>query len=280
MTFDYISDLHLEFIFGTKEPREKTVKAWFNDVFQNKKSDTLIIPGDICESISHTFTFFELVQEIYGYKNIVYVFGNHDFWITNGSQKKKYKSSYNKIEVSKLYASSYNNKHESKIYLLDGNLIEIDGVLIGGAMGWYSTEYFYANRQMYTTLNPYLLWQSRMNDQKYIVPRKGNYEELTKIEYQKVLNVIKQKPDIMVTHICPTISNRVVEERYKGDLTNTFYMFNAEELIQEYQPKYWLYGHMHGQKELEIYNTVVLRNAHGYPSENLIQEVKTILINI
>lgn len=279
MTFDYISDLHINFIFGIKEPNERKVKLWFDSVFENKSSNTLLIPGDICESIPHTFTFFKLIQKIYGYKNIVYTFGNHDYWLITRNHKNKYKSSANKIEISKKLCIEHNKENDNKIYLLDGNIIDIDGVKIGGAMSWYDTTYFYKNRGMYSIQDPYKFWQGFSNDQKYILPRKDDFEELSKVEREKVLQVIKQKPDIMLTHICPLISDAVVNDEYKGDLGNTFYMFDAEELIYKYKPKFWIYGHMHGQKEIQVDETQVLRNAHGYPSENLNQIVKNFKFN-
>lgn len=278
MTFDYISDIHINFIFGIKEPNERKVKLWFDDVFENRKSDTLIIPGDICESIPHTFKFFELIQNIYGYKTIIYVYGNHDYWIITGNHKKKYKSSANKIEMSKEYCKKYNENNTNKIYLLDGDSVEIDGIIIAGAMGWYDTTYFYKNRGMYSVQDPYQFWQSYSNDQRYIVPRKGDFEELSKIEFIKVQKAINVNPDIMITHICPITSDRVVYEEYKGDLGNTFYMFDGEELIYDYSPKYWLYGHMHGQNEIQVGNTMLIRNAHGYPHENVPHNVESFVI--
>jgi predicted phosphohydrolase len=279
MTFDYISDLHINFIFGEKEPNERKIKLWFDKVFENKSSNTLLVPGDISESIPHTFTFFKLIQEIYGYKNIVFTFGNHDYWIISGKQKSKYKTSPNKIEIAKNLSKKYNRENNNKIYLLDGDCIEIEGVKIGGAMGWYDTSYFYKTRGMYSIQDPYAFWKTYSNDQRYIVPMKNDFQRITKVELNKVNNAIIQKPDIMMTHICPIISDRVVFEQYKSNLGNTFYMFNGEELIYEYSPKYWIYGHMHGQHKLQVGNTILVRNAHGYPSEKLKQEIRTIIIS-
>ena len=278
MIFDYISDLHLEFIFNlTKgEPNQKQVKVWFDSVFQSKQSDILIIAGDVSEYVSVAIGILGTIQELYDYKTIFYVFGNHDMWLSTRNLQDKFKNdSYLKMKSAKRLCDMYNDSHERKIYLLDGDVHEIEGIKIGGCMGWYDTTYYYTNNHLYSSPNVYDVWQRTMNDFRYMHPRTGDYTLWTKTENEKLYNIFKKAPDIVVTHVCPIPFDTVTEKQFKGNLNNTFYMFNGLDLIYDYKPKVWVYGHMHSSNSLEVDHTLVIRNAHGYPNESYMVQVKS-----
>ena len=45
------------------------------------------------------------------------------------------------------------------------------------------------------------------------------------------------------------------------------YASNLEELIVQYQPKYWIHGHIHAPVRYNIGATEVICNPHGYLNE-------------
>lgn len=275
MTLDYISDLHIAFLYA-KETRLSThgIQHHFAKTFSTKSSDYLLVAGDISEYPDRTFEFLKLLKDTFGYKKIIFVFGNHDLWLTSRNLQNTFNfDSDNKMSYVKNWLMR--NNPDQDIVLLDGDVIEIEGVKIGGAMGWYDTvydteviqpyisPYSGLNREIYST------WASCMNDYKFIFPIRPTYEQMTTSEHAKVRKVLGQNPDVVLTHINPLIGDQYVHPMYKGDRTNTFYQMDFRKEIEEYKPKFWVFGHQHKKAEYTYGDTKLFLNPYGYPSEAL-----------
>ena len=276
MIIDHISDLHIDFIFRLDKgiPNEKQIKVWFNDVFSRKQSNVLMVAGDISEYPKITLEFFKIIQKIYEYDTIFFVFGNHDFWLSTKSLRHDFKeNSYNKIKLMKDLCKIHNGSSDKKIYFLDGDVHEIEGIKIAGSMGWYDTTYYCANSHPYTSPDVFAFWNKVMNDSRFVYPRNNEYTWILRTEIEKLDKIFRESPDIVMTHICPVPFDTIVKNEFKGELSNTFYMFNGLDYIYDYSPKVWVYGHMHSRHSLEVNHTLVLRNAHGYPNEYGLQQV-------
>lgn len=275
MKFDYISDLHVNFHFS-KPDRVKpaTIHQVYDSVFESKQSDYLLVAGDTAQNPKLACAVLNAIADTYGYKHVYDVAGNHLLYITSTSEKKRYDSSYSKIQFYKDTCVG------TKVTILDGDIVDVEGITIGGAMGWYDTSYDdkIFTKHMYGDTNSiYNHWRRTMNDSRYIDRLAGDYKELTHRELTKVEAVLKKRPNIMITHMCP-ICAEPTELQYKQNRTNTFYMFDGEEYIDQYKPKFWVYGHMHTANIRKVYDTTLVINAHGYPNEGLNCQVKTLEI--
>jgi len=72
--------------------------------------------------------------------------------------------------------------------------------------------------------------------------------------------------DIIVTHHLP--SWQLVAPQYKSSrLTHFFVNEDAEVLISNYKPAYWIFGHTHFSIKKKICETICISNPVGYPHE-------------
>lgn len=71
--------------------------------------------------------------------------------------------------------------------------------------------------------------------------------------------------NIVVTHHAPSIQS--VPEIYHKDPVTSAYASNLEDLILEYQPLYWIHGHIHTPCCYKIGETEAICNPHGYIDE-------------
>lgn len=275
MKFDYISDLHIDFLYSSETRlSQHAVKHHFTKTFSTKSSDYLLVAGDISEYPDRGFEFLKVLKDTFGYKKIIFVFGNHDLWLTSRNLQNAFNfDSENKLSYVKTWLMRKDT--EKDIILLDGDVIELEGIKIGGAMGWYDTMYDVEVIQPYIspysglTRDVYDAWSHAMNDYKYILPIKPTYKHITDREHTKIRKVLAQNPDIMLTHICPVIGDEYVAPIYRGDRDNTFYQMDFRKEILEYKPKAWVYGHQHKKAEYTYGDTKLCLNPYGYPSESL-----------
>jgi hypothetical protein len=70
------------------------------------------------------------------YKKIFVTFGNHDMYLVSNAQRSKYQISWNKVKDLKQICECIDT-----VEFLDGNIIEVDGIKIGGAGMWYDMSY-------------------------------------------------------------------------------------------------------------------------------------------
>jgi DNA repair exonuclease SbcCD nuclease subunit len=268
MIIDILSDLHLDFYFNNKKPLSRSaVKSIFEPIFldnqKRKCGDVLIVAGDIGHYNKQNIKILKIFQEEY-YKHIICVLGNHDYYLISANQRKYYDlNSFNRANEMK---ELINN--EDGLYCLDGNVIEIDGVKFGGAMGWYSDAYIkaYYLKEPHSTLAINQIWQNFSNDSKLIYGLK-NFDDLYEEEYKKLKTVYKNC-DVMVTHINPAYKHRHISKAYYFQKSNAFYTFNGYPLLENGTMKYWIFGHTHDVIEYEEYGVKCICNPMGYPNES------------
>lgn len=223
MTIDYLSDLHFDYYFNVKFPlTTNTVKSLFDGIFLNdgkkEPADILIIAGDLGHYNEQNIEMLKILQKEY-YKNIICVLGNHDYYLTNRSQKDDYgMRSFARIEAMRNMINECDN-----IYCLDGDVIEIDGVRFGGAMGWYDDSYLRHYYGDFTQKEINTMWQKINQDSDFLYGVK-NYDDLYKIEYPKLEKVYKDC-DVMITHINPSYLHEYISEKYHNQQGNTFFYF-------------------------------------------------------
>lgn len=273
MKIDILSDLHIDFyIKPNKNFTQSKAKNYLDKIFQVKQSNTLVVAGDLGHYNIQNFEIFEYIRANY-YDNIICVLGNHDYYLLNSTQAKKYKhSSFNRVNEMREMLNSING-----VYCLDGNVIELEGIRFGGCDSWYDGTYF--NKLEHTLeqdLIPY--WKEEMNDANKIYGIK-NFYDLFAIESKK-LKDIHQKCDVIITHVSPSIDNIDLPEYKQNKEITAFYSFDGEEYLKNTTAKYWIFGHMHRGIDYEREGVECITSALGYPGKNKECKVKTLEIKM
>jgi len=278
---DIISDMHVDFWIKEKDPQciSKHVKKYVNDILKPKGSDILIIAGDLGHYFSQDSSV--LLELLIHYKNIFIVPGNHDLYLFSKSQQTKYKyNSFNRIKEMKDFCLKHSGLH-----YLDGEIIDIDGLKIGGTGYWYNLP----------SQNSINLWNTYMNDSVNIIKEKpykiplaysGYYyitgfdtQEYYNSEKEKLSNFIGNELDVLVTHVIPfKIPDNKLSQEYINDPTNIFYMSDDIEIVKKINPKVCVFGHTHKSYDFEIDNIWAVCNPLGYKSERTNNEINQIEI--
>lgn len=219
MKFVVISDTHFEF-YGVDS---LTLKV------DSPQNTTLILAGDINVGLAAI----KRTVEHYcnQFANVVWVSGNHD--------------NYNLLigEVNEyLKALPLENFH-----VLDMDIVEIEGVKIGGATMW-----------------------GIMTDPRVLADM-GQIEGLTAdiaaelhMEHKAWVIENAAKVDIMVTHFCP--SPILGNPKFPISKLTPYFTPTVMEMCEKLPP-YWAFGHTHYSIETEERGCLFISNQVGYPAE-------------
>lgn len=261
MTIQYLSDLH----FGTwfKEPLdEKAFDVLYDHCFE-KQSDVIIVAGDMGESNTLTCKAMKRIKERYC-KHLICVFGNHDYYLPLKAREHYRHDSFQRAKELKSMLE------DEGIIVLDGTVVEIDGVRFGGAMGWYDGAWAkkHFKKLLQVKEEDYLnkLWRQVMEDAHNILGI-SHYMEMFERELPKI-EAVYQKCDIMVTHVSPSIEKDHVSPMYQKDEGAAYFTFDGKKYLQNGSMRYWIYGHSHIDLEYEVNGVQVLSAQLGYPREN------------
>lgn len=271
MKYFLLSDIHVDiwFPYAVKpsrlkgeEPKEDVVTDTLEHLWKFHyipETEGLILAGDYSNDF---LTFSRIIPWLSTkYKEVYLVLGNHDLVVKGATPSKsnsKFTSSENKIEEMKSVCSKFNNVH-----LLDGEVL--NG--IGGCMGMCD---FQCEAPTYG-LDAFTNWKRNWFDGKFWryfnqEPRKiwAHYED-------KLMNIVKQKPKLVVTHFVPYELG--ISWEYRNDPWNYVFHFKAEKFLEEMDnDTYWLCGHTHNIKRAEYINSkgniIHIRcNPIGYPGD-------------
>ncbi|PJJ67523.1 metallophosphoesterase [Chryseobacterium geocarposphaerae] len=248
MKIQIISDLHQEF-------------GYTDILFDN--ADIVVLAGDVNLGTKGI----EWIKSKIPGKPVIYVLGNHEYY------KGSYPKTLHKIKEAAL---------DSNIFVLENSFVDIEEIRFHGATLWTDFSIF-GNPIEYG-----MICQSVMNDYKKI-KRDPSYSkmrtvdifkihQLSKLWLQESLEEAKGMKNIVVTHHAPSIHS--VPEQYKNDPVTSAYASNLEDLVQEYQPLYWIHGHIHAPSKYEIGNTKIICNPHGYIDEKYNGYEKELIIEI
>ena len=272
MKFDLISDTHWDFYFNASSSiSERKLNMYIDKHFSEQGSSILIHAGDSGHYTSQDNLILEKLAE--RYEHILIVGGNHNLYNISSKQKNKFKTWQYKFQNWKDKTNEVKN-----VTVLDGNIIEIDGVTFGGAMGWYDGSYFYENFLSPYQENLISKWKSFSNDSNKIP---GLYDFLDIFEKEKPkIDSVYDKCDVMITHFQPTIYEDFFPYKYRMNSANAFYSFNYNDKIKEAKKtKVWCYGHTHDASDKMLGDVRLVVNPIGYPGENPLAKVRTIEIN-
>jgi predicted phosphodiesterase len=279
-----ISDEHLDFyIKANSNHLERDINKYIKTVLKPEKGDILLCTGDISHYNNMTKIYLKKMTEYYN--NVVFVHGNHDLYLVSESQKKKYnKQSFNRLAELREFSDN-----ERCIHFLEGSVISINGLEIGGLANWYNLP------------TPGLIaqWKEVMNDSNLIMEGSepnhisygyGAYEKIPSFDTQKFREEIEKQwdnlknsggCDILLTHICPIIiPDEHLLSCHVGSKNNIFYMTDDIQRVKDTECSIVVYGHNHQIKEWTLEDIEFKTNAIGYPMEYVGNGIKHFKITL
>ncbi|MEN8303739.1 MAG: metallophosphoesterase [Campylobacterota bacterium] len=279
MIIDILSDLHVDFYFRSNKPPREAVEATYSNIltdFETKKvGDVLIVAGDIGHNNEQNISVLKNIKEIFEYKHIIFVLGNHDYYLIDIHSR----SDYNGFSLNRAEEMRQLINDTEGMCCLDGEVVEIDGVRIGGCDGWYDGEYIrkHFNKKSKEYMDGYvsLLWERTMADAHYIFGM--DWQGYAKKEKNKI-EKIYQDVDVMITHINPSIKKEHTNKIYRDEDTTGYFTFDGSKYLKDGSMKYWVYGHTHIEAEHEIDRVKCICNPMGYPNERNGIKMKSIEI--
>ena len=271
MKYYILSDLHIDFYeaYAVKPARYKmadpaedvtidTLEYIWNTHFL-PEADAIILAGDYSNDYLRFSRMIPWISK--KYPEVYLVLGNHDLTCRGATDSKsnlQFTSSEQKIAKMKEICDAIPNVH-----FLDGNIV--NG--IGGCMGMCD---FKCEAPTYG-LDAFTNWKRNWYDGKYwryfrqVPSAIWNYQE------QLMMNIVKQKPKIMVTHFVPYELG--VPFDFRVDPWNYVFYFKGEQFLEEMEnDSYWICGHVHGRRMAEYVNSkgnvIHIRcNPFGYPQD-------------
>ena len=239
------SDLHLEFGY----PAQLKDSKHLNEV------DVVILAGDII-----TFNNIEPLKRFLDEVTtpVLFVAGNHEYYTNNAMDSMEQDfASYITKEIPIL---SWLRDNESTLFL-DTHKVSI----FGGTM-WTD----------FNKANPLSMWNAEKNMNDFKVIRTKQLHRITanilvdlheqfKVELLAYLNKYKDSPDVkklVITHHAPVINSNSAYNASK--LRDAYNSLDMIELIHEYQPDLWVYGHTHEQDDQRMGKTRIVSNPLGY----------------
>ena len=257
MEFDFVSDIHVD-----HHAKNDEIESFVKYLLPNQPSKVLIVAGDFGHNYGPIVKLFEQLKS--HYDEVLFCLGNHEFYRTQQFETRQ------KVNMIVSNLKSMGCKH------LNGTVFDINGVKFGGSHGWYDGSY----TKKYHGMNDddvYLLWRGYMNDARKIdfnIFESGKIQE----EYDK-LHRIRGLVDVMVSHVCPTIHNPNLPEKFKNPSTG-FFSFDGDDIWFDSNIETWIFGHTHNQYCWSEFKSngekiIFASNPIGYPGENSRQKIQT-----
>jgi len=235
MKIQVLSDLHIE----------------FDDFeFQKSDSDVVVLAGDIHIKNKGVSWAIENIKD----KPVLYVLGNHEF----------YGSAYPKlVHYLKDIAKGTN------IHILEKDTVTIDGVNFFGCTLWTDFDLFGDAR-----ITGYECQQVMTDFKKIRLSPK--YSKLRSIDaasihrqslhwLQSELESHKDEKNLVITHHGPSPAS--LPNGKEQETSSAAYVSQLEHFMTEFNPNYWIHGHMHNSSDYKVGNCRVICNPRGYPNE-------------
>jgi len=232
MKLQIVSDIHTEFY------KKHTYKKYLKSFCKNSNDvDAIVIAGDLSKA-----SLLEGAFEIFcgEYKNVIYTPGNHEYYQHSKDEADEY---FNTC------STKFNN-----LFILNRDIAEINNNRFVGCTLWYP-------RTAYTSIN-FKNWSDCFAVKDGMKEWVFNEFELNKNFLQN--NILEG--DIVVTHMLPSWT--AVHPKWVGNNTNQFFVADMESVIRENKPKLWVFGHTHEIIRDRLYNTDLVANPKGYPSQS------------
>lgn len=260
MKIDIVSDLHIEQWDNSiinKYPSGEIKN--FPYKFPNKKSDILIIAGDISDDINISLDYVNQLSMIY--QNVLFIDGNHEHTL-------KYPKLYSNNEIYDM-----TKKLNENIFYLPKSNYKINNTVILGVCGWWDYNNCDIN-SIKDNLNYFEGWINHFKEDDNLefidnVIKKSRDE----YKYLKYCIDIYNNDDnikniILVTHTIPLFeflkNDNVENSNKKSNGCNS----KLKEIIDNNKKiSHWIFGHTHEQIELEYKNIQFICHPRGRPQD-------------
>lgn len=259
-----LGDTHFDF-WLTQSFKEKHFHMHFGAMLEAAPADVLLLPGDIGHYNAQNLACLKQLQRYY--KRIVVTFGNHDYYLVTHSVRDKYRygtnADANRPSEARVTEMKKMIEDAEGIDYVDGNVVEIQGIKIGGATGWYDGSLL-LQRKKYDDVN--LEWRLQMNDANLIYPRGNNegvkFDSLFHSQKHR-LDAVYQECDIMMTHVSPLSewdqfiqmynfqpALAALDPNYSKNHEalrdyRAFYCFDGKKYLESGSMRHWVFGHTH-----------------------------------
>ena len=207
----------------------------FSDITLESLGDVLVIAGDICAYNRHLELW--IYKHLLRFQHIVYVAGNHEYY-------------HRIMEYTEM------KLRDLPVHFLQKDTVDIDGVRFAGCTLWTDfarggMDEVRHNLMDYTAirydetelLHPSITQQLHFDQASWLANEAG-------------------EPDIVITHHAPSWLS--VAPRFAGNALNPGFVSDADDLVRQLAPKYWIHGHTHTAMHYHIDTTTVVCNPRGY----------------
>lgn len=246
MQFDVVSDLHVE--------------HWSDfpyDWKRHKKSDNVIIAGDVADDVHTTVDQLKTACDVY--ERVVYISGNHE-------ATRYY---HNLFLVGPLI--SHMMQGHSNFYNLDMEDVVIDecNLAIVGKTGWWDFRIREPEISFKLAMYHFDTTWCALKNKKLVVNNILNAAHSNFLKMRDAVDAHKRagRAICLVTHTVP--HKELLSVNYPNDTFSSSYYGNS--LIQSlfYEPtvKYAIFGHSHERTVRVVDNTVCVNNARGRPQD-------------
>ncbi len=266
MTFAILGDTHFDFWLGLNF-NERHFRQQFGSILEAAPADVLLIPGDIGHYNAQNIQCQKYMRR--HYDRVVVTFGNHDYYLVTHSVRDKYRygsaGDVNRPSKARVEEMKRMIEDADGIDYVDGNVVDIGGIKIGGATGWYDGSLLKTHTNWsHDAIN--LEWRLQMNDANLIYPRGNNegvkFDALFHAQKHR-LDAVYKECDIMMTHVSPlseweqftkmynfqpalaALNPRYARNHDALQNYRVFYCFDGTRYLEEGNMKHWVFGHIH-----------------------------------
>lgn len=290
MKFAILGDTHFDFWLLTNF-KEKHFHLQFRKLLESAQSDVLLLPGDIGHYNAQNLQCLQYMKQYFD--RIVVTFGNHDYYLITNSVREKYKyRNPNRPSEERVHEMKKMIEDAEGIDYVDGNILDIEGIKIGGATGWYDGSLI-INKTSHEDIN--WDWRFMSNDANLIYPNGNNGVKFDRLfhEQKHRLDAVYRECDIMMSHVSPLSEWKQFVEMYGFDSDQAardpnysinhealqdyraFYCYDGKEYLENGSMKHWVFGHTHRNfsrtYERQDGKTVQIHcNSIGYPDKGKI----------
>lgn len=250
MIVQIASDIHIEKLY----PEVPKITNFITPV---EGVDTLVLAGDI-GSIYHTVAlrgFLLSCKE--HFTNVIYVPGNNEYYERDGFEPKTFSELEDQLEAI---------CNECDIILLRNSYIETDDFVIFGS-AWWSHIPDTLTMKIYKA--PGVLIDSDDFNHMHNTSRRC---------LNKLIDMIKGKKLIVITHYCPTRFGTMNMHHRKPDFDNLvpYYFSSSEKFLRSGAVDTWIFGHTHVFRDFYFESTRTRLVSNADPRKRVFRKNFTI----
>ena len=217
--------------------------------------DIIVIAGDVGQ-LGHIENMVSEVADDFGDRQIIVVLGNHEHYMA-GIPVRQFEYDVGSYVLSNKF---YPNVH----VLCAGQSVVIDDITFIGATLW-SDLGLVDNLDIHEELKQYV--SHKIKDFQLI--NNGNFTPDDSVEYFyrdrqgiiESLNNVTTDKTIVITHFSPTIDYR--NRDYPLDKLSYYFTGEMRDVIDKFQPDYWVSGHTHSNDpDITIGKTILTSNQY------------------